>query len=68
MLLINPGLAGPLVDERVAELRRSAAACGGRAVRPRRASLRTRAGWALVSLGLRLALPHRSVPVLKGAR
>jgi len=68
MLSINPGLAGPLVNERLAELRRSAACSAPRAVRARRASLRNRAGWALVSLGLRLVLPHRSVPTLKGAR
>jgi hypothetical protein len=60
MYSINPGLAGPLVNDRVAELRRSAA---GRAARgaPRSGSLRRKAGWALVSLGLRLVLPRRSV-------
>jgi hypothetical protein len=68
MFSINPGLAGPLVNERLAELRRSVAASAPRAVRPRRTSLRTRAGWALVSLGLRLVLPRRSVAVFRAAR
>ncbi len=61
MFSINPGLAGALVNDHVAELRRSAAARPTRADRPNRRSLRREAGWFLVSLGLRLVLPRRSV-------
>jgi hypothetical protein len=75
MYSINPGLAGPLVDEHVAELRRSAACttAGRAAVRaaqgaPRGGWLRRKAGWALVSLGLRLVMPRRSAVALRGAR
>ena len=65
---INPGLAGALVNDHLAELRRSAAGRAIRAELPNRRSLRREAGWFLVSLGLRLVLPRRSVlhrPVLQ---
>jgi hypothetical protein len=69
---INPGLAGLLVNEHLAELRRSAArrTAGGaaRAGGARRGSLRQKAGWALVSLGLRLVLQRSSLPALRAAR
>ena len=76
MYSINPGLAGPLVDAHVTELRREAAGRATRAELPNRRSLRREAGWLLVSLGLRLVLPrhsglHRSVlrrSVLRPAR
>jgi len=76
MYSMNPGLAGALVDDHVAELRRSAASRAPRADGPGRCSLRRKTGWFLVSLGLRLVLPrhsvlHRSVlhrSVLRAAR
>ena len=61
MYSINPGLAGALVDDHVAELRRSAAGRAARAELPNRRSLRREAGWLLVSLGLRLVLPRRAL-------
>jgi hypothetical protein len=61
MFSINPGLAGALVNDHVTELRRSAAGRPTRAELPNRLSLRRQAGWFLVSLGLRLVLPRRSV-------
>jgi hypothetical protein len=68
MYSMNPGLAGPLVNDHLAELRRSAAGRATRAGGPRRGWLRRKAGWALVGLGLRLVLRRRSVPVLDGLR
>jgi hypothetical protein len=69
---INPGLAGLLVNEHLAELRRSAArGTAARAARTRcarRGSLRHKAGWALVSLGLRLVLQRSSLQALRAAR
>jgi hypothetical protein len=61
MYPINPGLAGALANDHVAELRRSAANRAIRAELPRQRSLRRKAGWFLVSLELRLALPRHSV-------
>jgi hypothetical protein len=51
-----PQQIGELADQRVAELRQTAA--GRRtAAGPPRTSLRNRTGWVLIHLGLRLALP-----------
>jgi hypothetical protein len=71
MYSINPGLLAALTEDRAAELRRCAGSARDRqepARRPagdgaelRRSALRRAAGWALVSLGLRLVLPRRSV-------
>jgi hypothetical protein len=61
MYSMNPGLAGALADDRVAELRRSAASRAPRAGGSGLRSLRRTAGWFLVSLGLHLVLPRRSV-------
>ncbi len=58
---MNPGLAGALVNDHLAELRRSAASRATRGELPNRRSLRRAAGWFLVSLGLRLVLPRHSV-------
>jgi len=60
MYSINPGLAGALVNDHITELRRSAASRAARAAEPRLGSLRSKAGWLRVSLGLRLVLPCRS--------
>ena len=68
MYSMNPGLAGPLVNDHLAELRRSAAGRAARAGGPRQGSLRRKAGWFLVSLGLRLALQRRSIPAMRAAR
>jgi hypothetical protein len=68
MYSINPGLAGPLVADRLAELRRPGAGSAPRAGGARRGSLRQKAGWALVSLGLRLVLQRSSLPALRAAR
>jgi hypothetical protein len=71
MYSMNPGLAGALVNDHMAELRRSAAGRAARAERPGRRSLQRKAGWFLVSLGLRLVLPRHSVldrSVLRAAR
>jgi hypothetical protein len=68
MYSINPGLAGPLVADRLAELRRSGAGSAPRAGGAWRGSLRQKAGWALVSLGLRLVLQRSSLPTLRAAR
>ena len=71
MYSINPGLAGALVNDHLAELRRSAASRATRAELSNRRSLRRRAGWFPVSLGLRLVLPRHSVlhrSVLRAAR
>jgi len=61
MYSINPGLVGPLVNDHMTELRRSAASRATRAELPNRRSLRRAAGWFLVSLGLRLVMPRHSV-------
>ncbi len=61
MYPINPGLAGPLTQERVSELRRQAAARRRQAptsLRLRR--LRNATGLALVTVGLRIAVPRSS--------
>ncbi len=72
MYSMNPGLTGQLAADRVAELRRSAAARdGGRGAaseKAGRAWLRRKTGWFLVGLGLRLVLPRRSAPALGAAR
>jgi hypothetical protein len=55
----NPNQAAPLVEARLAELRRgmdSRAAVSQRS-RPVESALR-RAGWVLVAIGLRLAVPR----------
>ena len=62
MYSLNPAVTEMLTTDRLAEIQRQATQCR----RPRRASGRTRSlrramGWALVEMGLRLAVPHRTV-------
>lgn len=61
----NPVLVKALVRDRVAELQRSAAAGASHADGPRRprpiATARQGAGWLLVDVGLRLAVPRGTV-------
>jgi hypothetical protein len=54
---MHPDLIGQMATQHTDELRTSAAraARGAGAVRPPRPSIRTRAGWTLVHIGLRLA-------------
>lgn len=62
MCLTNPVLARALIAARVAKLQRSAQVSGS--IRPHdpqsrvTATARRRAGWLLVDLGLRLAVPR----------
>jgi hypothetical protein len=61
----NPGLARAMADDRAMHLRQSAPA-GSRDRRrssPRHVvrAVRRAAGWLLVDLGLRLALPRRAI-------
>jgi hypothetical protein len=61
MYSLNPALTEMLANERQADLRRQTA--GPRRPSPpsgRVRSLRKATGWALVELGLRLAVPRRS--------
>jgi hypothetical protein len=62
MYSINPGLTAALTDDRLAELKRSAARCRAGQGRPARRSMKRATGWFLVTLGLRLALPRRCEP------
>jgi hypothetical protein len=54
---MHPNLIGQLAQQRTDEMRQDAAADarGEAAARPARASIRNRAGWTLVHIGLRLA-------------
>ena len=64
----HQALAGVLVRDRVAELRRSAASAGASARSPR---TQHRSGvWLLVDMGLRLAVPRGGAnpPVADGRR
>ena len=65
MYSFNPAMAEMLTNERVAELKGQGMACARHPHQLHRLrSLRHRTGWALVEIGLRLALPRRSaVPV-----
>ncbi len=60
MYSLNPGLSEMLANERIGDLRRDGA--GLRPSRPgfgRLRTLRNATGWALVEVGLRLAVPRR---------
>jgi hypothetical protein len=62
MLQLHPTLLEALVEDRVAELQQTVeASAGARAEQGRHRPVhaaRQGAGWMLVDLGLRLALPH----------
>jgi hypothetical protein len=61
MYSLNPGLSEMLANGRIADLNRDGA--GLRLSRPsfgRLRSVRNATGWALVEVGLRLAVPRRS--------
>jgi hypothetical protein len=65
MYSLNPAMTEMLTDERIADLRRPK---GLRQSRPSFGSLRSlkkATGWALVEMGLRLAVPRRT---LRGRR
>jgi hypothetical protein len=67
MYSLNPGLTEALANERIADLRRHGA--GSRQSTPSFGRLRTlkkATGWALVEVGLRLALPRRSLDGRRG--
>ena len=52
---MHPYLLGQAANEHVADLRRAAAARPARHVPADRGTIRNRAGWTLVHIGLRLA-------------
>jgi hypothetical protein len=59
---LNPALTEMLANERAADLNREAASSlrvGPKSRRP--SSVRTAAGWAMVEIGLRLAVPGRRI-------
>jgi hypothetical protein len=59
---LNPAVTEMLTTDRLAEIHRQAAQC--RRPRPasgRAGSLRRATGWALVEVGLRLAVPRRTI-------
>jgi hypothetical protein len=70
----NPALAGALVRDRVAQLQQSAGATAHPRPRQRRpnviAAARLGAGWLLIDMGLRLAMPRGGTdrPVTGGQR
>jgi hypothetical protein len=56
---MNPEMLVKLANQRIGELKDTAVAAHATASSRRHHSIRQRTGWALVQVGLRLALPAR---------